>query len=194
MPRVRFAPSPTGFLHIGSARTFIFNWLYARRHHGTMVLRIDDTDVDRNTQASLDSIFEGLKWLDLGWDELYHQSERHRAAPSDGLENLRKRLGLSRFHARLGRVRTEGARRRPVAVSSRHARAVWRRKPVAAPMRASHSCCAFVSLARVRALSNSAMQSMARNRNCPPTSKTSPCSAATAFQPITWPLAPTTSI
>jgi len=76
MLRVRFAPSPTGFLHIGSARTFIFNWLYARRNHGTMVLRIDDTDVDRNTQASLDSIFEGLNWLELGWDELYHQSQR----------------------------------------------------------------------------------------------------------------------
>jgi glutamyl-tRNA synthetase len=76
MLRVRFAPSPTGFLHIGSARTFVFNWLYARRNGGTMVLRIDDTDVDRNTQASLDSIFEGLNWLNLGWDELYHQSER----------------------------------------------------------------------------------------------------------------------
>lgn len=76
MLRVRFAPSPTGYLHIGSARTFIFNWLYARRNHGTMVLRIDDTDVDRNTQASLDSIFEGLKWLDLNWDEQYAQSER----------------------------------------------------------------------------------------------------------------------
>ncbi len=69
MLRVRFAPSPTGYLHIGSARTFIFNWLYARRNHGTMILRIDDTDVERNTQASLDSIFDGLKWLDLGWDE-----------------------------------------------------------------------------------------------------------------------------
>jgi len=76
MLRVRFAPSPTGYLHIGSARTFIFNWLYARRNHGTMVLRIDDTDVDRNSQASLDSIFEGLKWLDLGWDEEYRQSDR----------------------------------------------------------------------------------------------------------------------
>jgi glutamyl-tRNA synthetase len=76
MPRVRFAPSPTGFLHIGSARTFIFNWLYARRNSGTMVLRIDDTDVDRNTQASVDSIFDGLKWLDLGFDELYRQSDR----------------------------------------------------------------------------------------------------------------------
>jgi glutamyl-tRNA synthetase len=63
-------------LHIGSARTFIFNWLYARHNNGTMILRIDDTDVERNTQASLDSIFEGLRWLDLGWDEFYRQSER----------------------------------------------------------------------------------------------------------------------
>jgi len=76
MLRVRFAPSPTGYLHIGSARTFIFNWLYARHNAGTMILRIDDTDVERNTQQSLDSIFEGLKWLDLGWDEFYRQSDR----------------------------------------------------------------------------------------------------------------------
>ncbi len=76
MPRVRFAPSPTGFLHVGSARTFIFNWLYARRNHGTMILRLDDTDVERNTEASVNSIFDGLRWLDLGWDEEYKQSER----------------------------------------------------------------------------------------------------------------------
>lgn len=80
MPRVRFAPSPTGYLHIGSARTFIFNWLYARHNRGTMILRIDDTDVERNTQASLDSIFDGLDWLNLGpnhgADEYYRQSER----------------------------------------------------------------------------------------------------------------------
>src|SRR6266478_6412589 len=75
-PRVRFAPSPTGFLHVGSARTFIFNWLYARRNNGTMIVRLDDTDVERNTEASVESIFEGLKWLDLGWDEQYKQSER----------------------------------------------------------------------------------------------------------------------
>jgi glutamyl-tRNA synthetase len=83
MLRVRFAPSPTGYLHIGSARTFIFNWLYARRNGGTMILRIDDTDIGRNTQESLDSIFDGLNWLELGWDELYRQSERlelHRKA------------------------------------------------------------------------------------------------------------------
>ncbi|HZQ95226.1 MAG TPA: glutamate--tRNA ligase [Candidatus Sulfotelmatobacter sp.] len=75
-PRVRFAPSPTGFLHVGSARTFIFNWLYARRTGGTMILRLDDTDVERNTDASVQSIFEGLEWLDLGWDEEYKQSAR----------------------------------------------------------------------------------------------------------------------
>ncbi len=76
MPRVRFAPSPTGFLHVGSARTFIFNWLYARHNNGTMILRLDDTDVERNTDASVNSIFDGLRWLDLGWDEEYEQSER----------------------------------------------------------------------------------------------------------------------
>ncbi|MFL6443200.1 MAG: glutamate--tRNA ligase [Candidatus Sulfotelmatobacter sp.] len=75
-PRVRFAPSPTGFLHVGSARTFIFNWLYARRTGGCMILRLDDTDVERNTDASVNSIFEGLKWLGLGWDEEYKQSDR----------------------------------------------------------------------------------------------------------------------
>src|SRR6202140_4351194 len=75
-PRGRFAPSPTGFLHVGSARTFIFNWLSARRNAGTMILRLDDTDVERNTAASVNSIFEGLKWLGLSWDEEYKQSER----------------------------------------------------------------------------------------------------------------------
>jgi glutamyl-tRNA synthetase len=76
MLRVRFAPSPTGFLHVGSARTFIFNWLYARHNGGTMVLRLDDTDVERNSDASVQSIFEGLRWLGLTWDEEYKQSER----------------------------------------------------------------------------------------------------------------------
>ncbi len=82
-PRVRFAPSPTGLLHVGSARTFIFNWLFARHNHGVMVLRLDDTDVERNTEASVQSIFDGLRWLGLEWDEEYKQSERlalHRQA------------------------------------------------------------------------------------------------------------------
>jgi glutamyl-tRNA synthetase len=76
MLRVRFAPSPTGYRHIGSARTYIFNWLYARRNGGAMILRIDDTDLERNTEESLRSIFDGLAWLGLDWDEQYRQSER----------------------------------------------------------------------------------------------------------------------
>jgi glutamyl-tRNA synthetase len=67
--RVRFAPSPTGFLHIGSVRTALFNWLYARHTAGTFVLRIEDTDVARNTEQSLRTILDGLKWLGLDWDE-----------------------------------------------------------------------------------------------------------------------------
>lgn len=75
--RVRFAPSPTGNLHIGSARTALFNWLYARNQNGKFILRIEDTDKTRSKQEYLDNIVEGLKWLGLDWDEqLSFQSER----------------------------------------------------------------------------------------------------------------------
>jgi glutamyl-tRNA synthetase len=67
--RVRFAPSPTGFLHIGSVRTALFNWLYARHTGGTFVLRIEDTDTARNTDQSMRTILDGLRWLGLDWDE-----------------------------------------------------------------------------------------------------------------------------
>src|SRR6266567_891121 len=67
--RVRFAPSPTGFFHIGSARTALFNWLYARHTGGKFILRIEDTDAARNIPEAVAIIFEGLKWLGLGWDE-----------------------------------------------------------------------------------------------------------------------------
>ncbi|MDZ4288098.1 MAG: glutamate--tRNA ligase family protein [Prosthecobacter sp.] len=67
--RVRFAPSPTGYLHVGGARTALFNWLYARHHGGTFLLRIEDTDEARNTDAAMAAIFEGLRWLGLDWDE-----------------------------------------------------------------------------------------------------------------------------
>jgi glutamyl-tRNA synthetase len=67
--RVRFAPSPTGFFHIGSARTALFNWLYARHTGGTFILRIEDTDKERNSEAFLNLIYESLAWLGLNWDE-----------------------------------------------------------------------------------------------------------------------------
>jgi glutamyl-tRNA synthetase len=69
MVRVRFAPSPTGYLHIGGARTALFNWLYARRHGGTFVLRIEDTDTDRSSWEMVAGIVDGLRWLGLDWDE-----------------------------------------------------------------------------------------------------------------------------
>ena len=84
--RTRFAPSPTGFLHIGGARTALYNWLYARHHGGTFLLRVEDTDADRSTAASMQIILDGLKWLGLDWDEgpgiggnygPYYQSERN---------------------------------------------------------------------------------------------------------------------
>src|SRR3954471_24258318 len=67
--RVRFAPSPTGYLHIGGARTALFNWLYAKHTGGVFVLRIEDTDQARNTQEAVDVILDGLRWLGLNWDE-----------------------------------------------------------------------------------------------------------------------------
>jgi glutamyl-tRNA synthetase len=75
--RTRFAPSPTGFLHVGSARTALFNWAFARRHGGRLVLRIEDTDRERSTRASEDAVVEGLEWLGIDWDEgPLRQSER----------------------------------------------------------------------------------------------------------------------
>src|SRR5437016_7406812 len=69
VPRVRFAPSPTGYLHVGGARTALFNWLYARRHGGAFVLRIEDTDVERSSDEMVDAVLRGLSWLGLDWDE-----------------------------------------------------------------------------------------------------------------------------
>src|SRR4051812_7434585 len=85
MVRTRFAPSPTGYLHIGGVRTALFNWLFARRHGGQFLLRIDDTDAERNVEAALAPILHGFRWLGIDWDEgpekggphaPYYQSQR----------------------------------------------------------------------------------------------------------------------
>ncbi len=76
-PRVRFAPSPTGYLHVGGARTALFNWLYARHFNGTFILRIEDTDLERSSEAMVDGILEGMRWIGLNWDEgPFFQSQR----------------------------------------------------------------------------------------------------------------------
>jgi len=76
MVKVRFAPSPTGYLHIGGARTALFNWLFAKSQKGEFILRIEDSDINRSQKEYLDEILESLKWLGLNWDELYYQSKR----------------------------------------------------------------------------------------------------------------------
>src|SRR5215831_10366728 len=89
--RVRFAPSPTGALHIGGARTALYNWLLARKHGGTLVLRIEDTDRERSTAENVEQILDALRWLELDWDEgpisQAGRAERHEAALARLLES-----------------------------------------------------------------------------------------------------------
>ena len=133
IPRVRFAPSPTGYLHVGGARTALFNWLYARRHGGVFVLRIEDTDVERSSTDMVTGILDGLRWLGLTWDEgpelggphaPYFQSqrlERYRGAAEqllasghafrdEGAIRFRPREGIVAFDdAVRGRIEFNGA-------------------------------------------------------------------------------------
>ena len=115
--RVRFAPSPTGFFHIGSARTALFNWLYARHTGGTFVLRIEDTDKERNTEEALQVLLEGMKWMGMDWDEgpdvggnygPYFQSQRQQIYE----EYLRKLSDAGRTYEKDGAIwfKLEGER------------------------------------------------------------------------------------
>ena len=100
MIRVRFAPSPTGYLHVGGARTALFNWLFARRHGGVFVLRIEDTDVERSSPEMVEGILEGMRWLGLDWDE----------GPGIGgpFEPYFQSGRLDRYRATAGRLVTSG--------------------------------------------------------------------------------------
>ena len=96
-PRLRFAPSPTGYLHVGGARTALFNWLYARRHGGVFVLRIEDTDIERSSADMVTGILESLHWLGLDWD-----GEIQRITGPE--RNYRLRATFHVFNRRLGFV------------------------------------------------------------------------------------------
>ena len=87
-PRVRFAPSPTGYLHVGGARTALFNWLFARHEGGTFILRVEDTDVERNRPELVEGILEGLRWLGLDWDDGPYFQSQHLAIYRAAAEKL----------------------------------------------------------------------------------------------------------
>ena len=132
-PIVRFAPSPTGYLHIGGARTALFNWLYARGRGGKMLLRIEDTDRERNNPAAVAAILDGLKWLELDWDgdavSQFGRAQRHRQVAEELLANGHAyRCWLT--PAELDRMREEAqAEKRPLTI-----RSPWRdRDPAEAP-------------------------------------------------------------
>ena len=82
-PRVRFAPSPTGYLHVGAARTALYNYLFARANDGTFILRSDDTDKERSSEVYQDDILEYLRWLHLDWDEGFAKDGEHSYRQSD---------------------------------------------------------------------------------------------------------------
>ena len=112
----RFAPSPTGFLHIGGARTALFNWLYARKLGGKMLLRIEDTDRERSTEPAIAAILDGLKWLGLDWDgDVVYQftrAARHREVAEAAARQRQGLLLLRDVGGTDGDAR-EGARRGP---------------------------------------------------------------------------------
>ncbi len=97
--RVRFAPSPTGHLHIGGARTALFNYLFAKKYNGTFILRIEDTDELRSTKESMHSIFESMRWLGLEWDEGAIDEERERGDFGPYIQSKREALGIYRKYA-----------------------------------------------------------------------------------------------
>ena len=114
----RFAPSPTGYLHIGGARTALFNWLYARHTGGKMLLRIEDTDRERSTEAATAAILDGLTWLGLHWEgepiSQFERAPRHREVAEE-LVRLGKAYYCYASPAELDRDARKGARRGPPA-------------------------------------------------------------------------------
>ena len=114
----RFAPSPTGFLHIGGARTALFNWLFAKHNGGKMLLRIEDTDRERSTEDAVVAIVDGLSWLGLTWDgeivSQYSRAARHSAS-GGGSGALRSRLFVLLLAARARSDARQGRRRGPPA-------------------------------------------------------------------------------
>ena len=201
-PRVRFAPSPTGYLHVGGARTALFNWLFARRHGGVFVLRIEDTDVERSSEEMVEGILDGLRWLGLDWDEgpmvggphaPYFQSQRLDDLPRGGRAARRGRprvLLLLHAGRAEGEARRGGGEHRRLEIRSHVLRADRRgRSPRAnAPARRAPSASRCP-----RAPCASTISSTARSSSTARTSRTSSSCDRTAIPRITCRSCPTMS-
>ena len=201
--RTRFAPSPTGYLHIGGVRTALFNWLFSRQHGGQFLLRIDDTDQQRNVAEALQPILDGFRWLGIDWDEgpevggpygPYFQSQRQ--APLSG----RRRSGCSQAATPTAttrrRRRSRPSARRPRRTSARSSIAAggWPRPtPTRAASRPRAARASSGSRCRARASAASTTSCAATSRSIGPTSRTTSCSAPTARASITWRASSTTT-
>ena len=189
----RFAPSPTGFLHIGGARTALFNWLYARHTGGKMLLRIEDTDRERSTEAAIAAILDGLTWLGLDWDGepvyQFARAARHREVAE---ELVAQRQGLSRLRD-AGGARTRcapGASRGPLRPLRRP---LARPRPVrgAGRRRAGRSASRRRSTARrwsttaCRAGSPSPTRISTTSSSCAPTARRPTCTPSSSTT-TTW--------
>ncbi|AMA64626.1 Glutamate--tRNA ligase [Candidatus Arsenophonus lipoptenae] len=111
--RTRFAPSPTGYLHIGSVRTALFSWLYSKHNNGKFILRIEDTDLERSTQKSIDNIIDGMHWLNLNWDEgPYYQSKRLKRYNSVIEQMIKKGIA---YRCYCSKARLDNLRKKQIA-------------------------------------------------------------------------------
>ncbi len=204
MVRTRFAPSPTGYLHIGGVRTALFSWLFARRHGGQFLLRIDDTDAERNVEAALAPILHGFRWLGIDWDEgpevggpyaPYYQSQRLPRLSSGRRKTAGRRIRLSRLrHDRRNSGRARSGPGREAAVSLQpplDGRDAGRSKRFEAAGTPSRSC---GSRCRARERWSSTTWSAAMSNSNGPASRTTSSSAPTAPACITWPASSTISI
>jgi glutamyl-tRNA synthetase len=189
-PRVRFAPSPTGYLHVGGARTALFNWLFARHTGGTLILRIEDTDFERSSEAMVAGILEGMQWLGLDWDEgPFYQSQRLALYTETAAKIL---ASGNAYHCFCTKEELEERRAAATAAGRppMYAAAFPAPSPKSAWPQAKPQPCA--SLFQKAAAHRSKTPSSATSNSPTAKSKTSSSSAPTAFPPTTSAWLPTT--
>ena len=193
--RTRFAPSPTGYLHIGGVRTALFNWLFSRQHGGQFLLRIDDTDQQRNIAEALQPILDGFRWLGIDWDEgpevggphaPYFQSQRHEAYRA-AVARLLEAGHAYRDYATTEEIqaeRTAAEKDKRAFLYSRTWMAETDADASGSKPRGARESCGSRCRAKVNAAFTTSCA--ATSRSTGPTSRITSCSARTAPASITW--------